>query len=174
MTTLVPARRWSLTTLHIEESVMPTTTTPTRDDAQIGARIDASAQAIRAKDINALMAHYAPDVVVFDLMPLQLQGADAYRKNFEAWFASVQGPIDYEIRDLRITMSGDVAFCRYLSRVRSTRTTGEKTDYWVRVTGGFQKMNGQWKITHEHVSLPFANRKTMQAALASTPGVVPG
>ncbi len=115
------------------------------------------------------MAQYAPDIVTFDLRPpLQVQGVDAYRKNFEAWFASVQGPIDYEIRDLRITMSDGVAFCHSLSHVKSTRTTGEKADYWVRVTSGFQKMNDQWMVTHEHVSMPF-NMETMQAALDLQP-----
>jgi ketosteroid isomerase-like protein len=74
---------------------MPTTMTPTTNDAEIRERIATSAQAIRAKDIDALMAHYAPDMVTFDMMPLQTRGADAYRRNFEAWFASVQGPIDY-------------------------------------------------------------------------------
>jgi uncharacterized protein (TIGR02246 family) len=148
---------------------MPTTTTPTREDAQIRECMDALAQALRAKKIDALMAHYAPDIVTFDLRPpLQVQGVDAYRKNFEAWFASVQGPIDYEIRDLRITMSDDVAFCHSLSHVKSTRTTGEKADYWVRVTSGFQKMNGQWMVTHEHVSMPF-NMQTMQAAVDLQP-----
>ena len=134
---------------------MPTTTTPATDAAQIREFIDASAQALRAKDINALMAHYAPDVVVFDLMPLQTQGADAYRKNFEAWFASVQGPIDYQISDLGITRSDDVASCHYVGHVRSTRTTGEKAEYRVRVTAGCRKLNGRWMITHEHVSVPF-------------------
>jgi uncharacterized protein (TIGR02246 family) len=148
---------------------MPTTTTPTREGAQIRECMDALAQALRAKKIDALMAHYAPDIVTFDLRPpLQVQGVDAYRKNFEAWFASVQGPIDYEIRDLRITMSDDVAFCHSLSHVKSTRTTGEKADYWVRVTSGFQKMNGQWMVTHEHVSMPF-NMQTMQAAVDLQP-----
>jgi uncharacterized protein (TIGR02246 family) len=145
---------------------MPTTTTRTRDDAQIHECIDASARAIRAKDIKAVMAHYAPDIVTFDLMPLQCQGVDAYRKNFEAWFASVQGPIHYETHEVRLTTRDDVAFGHYLGRVRSTRTTGEKTDYWVRVTAGFQKMNGKWMVTHEHVSVPFTNRETMLAALA--------
>ncbi len=37
---------------------MPPTTTATRDDAQIRARIDTLAQALRAKDIDALMTHY--------------------------------------------------------------------------------------------------------------------
>jgi uncharacterized protein (TIGR02246 family) len=146
---------------------MPPTTIAARDDAQIRACIDASAQALRAKDIDALMAYYSPDVVTFDLMPLQRQGAAAYRKNFEAWFASVQGPIDFEIRDLRITMGDDVAFCRYLGWVKSTRATGEKADYRVRVTAGLQKINGRWLISHEHVSVPFPTRESMQAALAS-------
>jgi ketosteroid isomerase-like protein len=148
---------------------MPMTTMPTREDAQIRERMDALAQALRAKDINTLMAHYAPGMVTFDLRPpLQLQGADAYRKNFEAWFASVQGPIDYEIRDLRVPMSDDLALCHYLGHVKSTRTTGEKSDYWVRVTSGFQKMNDQWMVTHEHVSMPL-NVETMQAALDLQP-----
>src|SRR5262245_59697602 len=107
---------------------MPTTTTATREEAQIRQRMDAWAQALRTKQIDTLRAHYAPEIVPFDLMPLQCQGAAAYRKNFEAWFASVQGPIDYEIRELRITTSDDVAFCHSVSRVRSTRTSGEKTD----------------------------------------------
>lgn len=127
-----------------------------REDAQIRESMDASGQALRAKDINALMAHYAPEIVTFDVRPpLQIEGVDANRKNFEAWFASVQGPIDYEISNLRITMGDDVAFSHYLVHVKSTKTTGEKADYWVRVTSGFQKMNGQWMVTHEHVSLPF-------------------
>jgi uncharacterized protein (TIGR02246 family) len=152
---------------------MPTTTIPTRSDAQIRESIDAWAQALRAKDLDVLMAHYAPDMVTFDLMPLQTLGADAYRKNFEAWFASVEGPIDYEIRDLRITTRDDVAFCHYLGHVMCTRTNGEKNDYWVRVTMGFQKMNGRWLVTHEHVSLPFTSRETLGAALASSRGSVP-
>ena len=148
---------------------MPTTMAPTREEAQIRKCVDSLAQALRAKDIKALMAHYAPDNVTFDFRPpLQVQGVDAYRKNFEAWFASVQRRIDYEIRDLRITTSDDVAFCHSLCHVKSTRTTGEKADYWVRVTSGLRKLNGQWMITHEHVSVPI-NMQTMQAALDLQP-----
>lgn len=144
---------------------MPTIATLTREDVEIRAFMDGLAQALRAKNIDALMAHYAPDNVTFDLRtPTQVKGADAYRKNFEAWFASVQGLIDYEIRDLRIAMRDDVAFCHYLGHVRSTRTTGEKSDYWVRVTTGLEKMSGQWMVTHEHISVPF-NMATMQALL---------
>ena len=134
---------------------MGTAATQTRQDFRIRERVDALAQALRARDIDGLMAHYAPDVVTFDVLPpARVQGADAYRKNFEAWFSSVRGPIDFEVRDLHITMNDDLAFCHYLGHVRSTRTTGKKSEYWVRVTAGFERMNGRWMITHEHVSLP--------------------
>ena len=60
------------------------------------------------------------------------------RKNFERWFSTVSGPIHYEIRDLQITASADVAFCHCLSHVQATRTNGENADDWaddrVRVT----------------------------------------
>lgn len=67
------------------------------------------------------------------------------------------------MRDLRITRSDDVAVCHYFGHVNSARTSGEHADYWVRVTAGCRKTNGQWMVIHEHVSMPFANRESMQA-----------
>jgi uncharacterized protein (TIGR02246 family) len=138
-------------------------TSPTMEHAQIHERIHEMEHAIRAKDIAALMEHYAPENVTFDLTPpTQVNGADAYRKNFEAWFASTRGSIDYQVHDARITVGEDVAFSHCLGHVQSTRTTGEKTDYWVRVTTGFQRKNGRWMVTHEHVSMPL-DMATMKA-----------
>jgi uncharacterized protein (TIGR02246 family) len=138
-------------------------TTSIDDDEPIREHVESLAQALRARDIDALMAHYAPDVVTFDLRPpAGIQGVDAYRKNFEAWFASVQGRIDYEIHELQIARSGDVAFCHSLSHIRSIRTSGEQADYWVRVTSGFRVVNGRWLIVHEHISMPI-DMQTLQA-----------
>jgi ketosteroid isomerase-like protein len=97
------------------------------DEAQIRELIDNWAKALRAKDINELMSHYTPDILVFDLAPpLQYKGTDAYRKNFEEWFPSFQGPVGYEIRDLRITTGDDVAFSHSLNRISGARTSAEK------------------------------------------------
>jgi uncharacterized protein (TIGR02246 family) len=129
---------------------------------RIRERIETLVKAIRAKDVDALWAHYAPDVVTFDVQPpLQVQGGD-YRQNFEMWFASLDGEIDYETKDLRISTSGDVAFCHSLNHIRSTRKNGEKADYWVRVSSGLRMIDGEWLITHEHVSLP-VSMQTMKA-----------
>ena len=135
---------------------MPTTATATKDEAQIRERLTAWTRALRAKDLDGLMALYAPDVVTFDLMPPhQVPDAAHYRKNFERWFVAMPGPIDYEMNDLSITVGGDVAFCRCLSHITATRANGEGVDYWVRVTVGFEKRNGDWLMTHDHVSMPF-------------------
>lgn len=142
---------------------MPTTTTATQDEAQLRERLDKWTRALHARDLNALMALYAPDTVTFDLMPpQQVKGADHYRKNFERWFAAMPGPIDYEIHDLRIMTGADVAFCHSLGHVKGTRANGDKADYWVRVTVGFQKRNGQWLMIHDHVSMPHS-METMKA-----------
>ena len=66
----------------------------------------------------------------------------------------MQGPIDYEMNDLRMSWSENHAFCHFLSHVRGTRVSGEKADYWVRVTTCLQRANGQWLVAHEHVSMP--------------------
>jgi ketosteroid isomerase-like protein len=72
------------------------------------------------------------------------------------------------MRDLHISTGDDVAFCHSLNRVSSTRTTGEHTDTWVRVTVGFRKIEGRWLVTHEHVSVPF-DMETSKASLDLTP-----
>jgi uncharacterized protein (TIGR02246 family) len=140
------------------------------DETQIRQLIDDWAKALRAKDINGVMSHYAPDILLFDLAPpLQYKGADAYRKNWEEWFATWQGPIGYEISDLSITAGGGVAFSHSLNRIHGKRTNGEETDVWVRLTACRRKINGKWLITHEHVSVPFYMDGSYKAAVDLKP-----
>src|SRR5262245_14307286 len=91
---------------------------PPSDEAAVRQRIDTLAEAIHNKNLDALMTHYAPDVVVYDLQPpLDVRGINAYRKNFERWFASMSGRINYEMLDLRISANESTAFCHCLSHV---------------------------------------------------------
>ena len=129
-------------------------TIPHKDEGQIRECLDKWTRALRAKDLSALAALYTPDTVAFDLMPPSQVDASHYLENFKRWFAAMSGPIDYEIHDLRITMSDDVAYSHNLGHVRGTRANGENADYWVRVTVGFKKLNGQWLVSHDHVSMP--------------------
>lgn len=139
-------------------------------EAQIRQLIDRWAESLRSKDVNAVMSHYAPDIVAFDLAPpLQYRGAGTYRKNWEAWFPTFRGSIGYEIRDLSIAASDDVAFCHSFNRITGSRTDDEKTDVWVRATFCCRKIDGKWKIVHEHQSVPFYMDGSYRAALDLTP-----
>jgi ketosteroid isomerase-like protein len=125
-------------------------------ESQIHAVMDNLANTIRAKDVDALMAHYAPDVLTFDLLPpLQYQGADAVRKRVSQWFSSFQGPIGLEMLNLSITAGGDVAFCSSLNGSTGTSKDGAKIEMWWRATNGFRKVDGKWLVTHGHSSEPF-------------------
>jgi len=140
------------------------------DEARIREAIDNWAKALRAKDIKSVMSHYAPDLVTFDLAPpLAYVGADSLRKNLEAWFPTFQGPIGHEISDLHIDVSQDLALCRSLNRITGTRTSGEKTDVWVRATVSFRKIDGKWLVTHEHTSVPFYMDGSYKAAIDLKP-----
>jgi uncharacterized protein (TIGR02246 family) len=149
---------------------MTTENTNATAEAQIYALIDAWAQAIRARDVNGVMSHYAADIVTFDLAPpLQYVGAEALRKNLQEWFATFRGPVGYEMRDLSITASDDVAFCHSRNRISGTRTNGEETDVWVRATVCYRKIDGKWLVTHEHASVPFYMDGSYRAAVDLKP-----
>ena len=125
------------------------------NELEIQHRIEMLAEAIRNKNIEQVLAHYAPDVIVFDLLPpLDVRGVAAYRRNFEKWFASMSGRISYEMMDLNVYASDDHAFCHCLSHVTGARTGGGRADYWVRVSSVWRKVNGEWLVAHEHVSMP--------------------
>jgi ketosteroid isomerase-like protein len=125
------------------------------DEADIRRRIDTLVEAIRAMDLEGVVALYAPDIVSFDLgPPLRSVGAEAKRKNWVDAFALYQPPLGYEMRDLTITVSDDVAFGHSLNRISGTVKNGDRTDLWLRWTAGFRKIDGTWLIAHDQVSVP--------------------
>ena len=129
------------------------------DEADIRRLIANMAEAIRAADIEGLRARFAPDVVSFDVGPqLQSVGAAAKIQNWVAAFTMLGPPRDYEIRDLTITVAGDVAFAHSFNRisgtVKSPNGNANRVGPWVRYTGVFRKIQGAWVIVHDHVSAP--------------------
>ena len=118
-------------------------------------RIEGLAQAIREKDLDHLMGFYAPEVVAFDVQPpLDTRGAGEYGKNFERWFASFEGPISFELKNLRVVPGEFTAFCHYLALIVGAIPDDQKIGYWVRGTTCFERRDGTWLVTHEHISMP--------------------
>ncbi len=129
----------------------------TADEAAIRALEDRFAAAVNAGDVNAIMKSYVPDqsLVVFDVVPpRQYLGADAYRKDWVDFFATLKGPPKFDITDLAIAVEGNLGFSHSIQRVRGTDTKGQPLDLTVRVTDGYRKVGGDWLIVLEHVSVP--------------------
>lgn len=121
-------------------------------------RVDDIAQAIRDKNLDQLMEFYARDVEVFDVRAsLNTSGAGSYRNNFEAWFDSFEGPLNFEMHNLRIAPGDNTAFCHYLALVTGARPGGRTSGYWVRGTTCFERRDSEWLVTHEHISMPASN-----------------
>ena len=127
--------------------------------------------AIAARDAPAAMAVLAPDLVVFELAgPLRIAAAEATDvEAMQAWLNSWDGPIETEISGLQIHVSGDVAFCHSLNRLRATRSGGQAVDFWMRSTLGLRRRDGEWKVVHGHTSVPFHTDGCFRAALDLMP-----
>lgn len=125
------------------------------DEAGIRQHIDKLVEAIRALDLDGVKSIYAPDIVSFDVQPpLQHVGAEAKWKNWVEVFTAFQRPLGCEIRDLTITVDGDVAFAHSLNRLSGTLKNGNRSGFWVRATSCFRRVDGSWLVAHDHVSVP--------------------
>jgi PhnB protein len=140
--------------------------TPT--DVRVRTLIDDWAEAMRAKDADGVMGHYAADSVTFDLAP-PLVSTAADVKGLQAWFATWRGPLGFEIRDLNLTTGEGTAFCHCLGRLSGTKTDGEHADVWFRLTLCFREVGGRWKIAHQHESVPFYMDGSYRAAVDLQP-----
>jgi uncharacterized protein (TIGR02246 family) len=124
------------------------------DDDAIRGLIATLVEALRAKDLDRLARMFAPDIVSYDIEPpLRHRGAAAKADNWARVFAAYDD-IDYEVRDLDVTVGGDVAFVRSLNRLSGTLAGGRHAATWVRWTGCLRRLDGEWLIVHDHVSVP--------------------
>jgi PhnB protein len=140
----------------------------TDDMAAIRRILDQRARALRAKDAEALTADYAEDLLTYELAPpLATRGVD--RPALEKWLAGWEGPVASETRDLTIEVGGDVAYSTSLNRMQAVSRSGKPMNLWVRTTLGFRKVEGRWRIAHEHVSVPFYMDGSERAALDLKP-----
>ncbi|MFG2191925.1 YybH family protein [Streptomyces sp. NPDC048639] len=143
------------------------TTDISADVAAIHEVIDARTQALREKDPQRIITHYAPAVVAFDLAPpLATTGVDA--QAIGAWLTTWDGPLGYEVEQLAVSAAGDVAFTHSLDHMHG-RQSGATTDLWFRTTLGLERIGGRWLITHEHQSTPFYMDGSGKAALDLAP-----
>lgn len=113
--------------------------------------------ALRAKDIDRIMALYVPDesLVVFDAVPpRQYVGAKAFRKDYEGFFATFPGPNSGRFDQLHVVTADSLAYAHSIGTFVLTDKSGKQLTWVFRLTDVFRKINGRWLIVHEHASWP--------------------
>jgi uncharacterized protein (TIGR02246 family) len=136
-----------------KENAMPETT---NDQQQILDLIAQWRAALEAKDVERLLRDYAPDVLSFDAIPpYKLEGIDSVKNAWTSCLPYFPDTFRSEHRDLKVHVSGDVAFVHGLHRFVPEPPDHPCGQSWLRVTVGLQRMDGVWKVVHEHLSIPF-------------------
>lgn len=128
----------------------------TTDEGAIRALVADWSLALEARDAEALVAHYAPDAVIYDCV------ARAVRMDREglrqAWLQCLPYFPDKfrsEHRDLVVEVGGDIAFLHGLHHLVPEEAGHPAGATWMRVSACYRRIGGRWLAVHEHVSIPF-------------------
>ncbi|CAN5470469.1 hypothetical protein BH10PSE7_BH10PSE7_14370 [soil metagenome] len=140
----------------------------TTAETEIRTVIDSWAKALRAKDAKGVVAHLSPDFLHYSLAP-PLRSSGNGTDGLQSWFDTWDAGLGYDIRDLKITAAGDIAFSHSLNHLSGTKRNEGKSEVWFRQTLGFRRIAGTWKIVHEHESVPFYMDGSLKAAVDLKP-----
>lgn len=139
------------------------------DEAAIQKLTERFIAAFNSGDIDEMMKAYIPNetFVIFDIVPRdEYRGADTYRNYWIDMLSHFSESPKIEINNLTITVDDSVGFGYSFQRVTGTDKQGNSVDRTVRVTNGYCKIEGNWLIALEHVSVP-VNLKTGKADFTS-------
>ncbi len=142
------------------------------DEAEIRRLIAAWSAALEAKDVDAMTADYLPDAIMFDAIPpYKTVGKAAIREAWVNCLPYFPEKFKSEHRDISVHVSGDLALVHGLHHFVPTPADDPLGQNWMRVTIGYRRVDGNWKVVHEHISVPF-NPMNNQAWFIKNPDVV--
>jgi ketosteroid isomerase-like protein len=129
------------------------------NETQIRALIENWAEAVRNRDINAILAFHSENFVMYDVPePFQSVGLDSYRKTWDIFFKYTK-PGMFDIHEMKIVSADHVAFAYGRMQCADKTDREEYIPLDFRITIGLKKIKGQWTILHEHHSIPAAQGK---------------
>jgi ketosteroid isomerase-like protein len=117
--------------------------------------LESWAESVRRKNIDGILAHHAEDVLLFDVVPpLQARGLEAYGTSWvDQFFPWYGNDGRYDLSEINVVAGDRAAFATALVHCAGTHD-GRRAEFTLRLTVGFEKRNGTWRIVHEHHSEP--------------------
>lgn len=129
-----------------------------RDEAAIRGVIAGWSAALAARDVDGLMAHYAPDAVIYDCVARAVRmDAAGLRAVWTECLPYFPTRFRSEHRDLVVEVGGDIAFVHGMHHLvpEGADAAHPAGATWMRVTACYRRIAGAWMAVHEHVSIPF-------------------
>jgi ketosteroid isomerase-like protein len=105
------------------------------NEEQIRTLIGRWTAAIQRRDLDAVLADHADDIVMFDVPPPQqgVRGIDAYRESWPPFFQWLDSGAVFEIESLQVTAGDEVAFAYALLRCGIEKSFAENPDTRLRL-----------------------------------------
>ena len=133
--------------------------------AAIAAIFDQWFEQTAAKNLAGLMEHIDPDIVSYEVAGAQQYvGISQVRAVCEQGLQSAAGEVAFDIPDLTIQFSGDLAVEWEIDRIR---TAG--AEFRNRGTRIFQRSHDTWRLIHQHLSVPMDVEGSGPAGDSQTP-----
>lgn len=127
--------------------------------------IDRLIQAVQSKNVDQIMAFYAPQIRAFDAIgQLQFRGIEAYRAHWKACMESCPDEGVFELHEVEVLAGEGLAVANWLARCGPD----EQQVGWMRGTQAWRNQDGQWQVVHDHWSAPF-DVETGKALFELTP-----
>ncbi len=124
-------------------------------ETQVRAVLEDWAKATQQNRKDEILKNHIPDLVIFDVLPpMKYESAESYRRSWDDWQPETQSEGQFDLEDLSITASTDLAFAHCFIRCGGMMPDGLTFQDLVRATFCLKKIDGTWKILHQHISKP--------------------
>lgn len=119
-------------------------------EASVRAAVEEYNRAMVQKDLPALKALLAPDIVLYEHSVKNIGLDDVWDHHLKPEVEAFEGT-KAEFSDVRVWVAGDVALVTRQYRITATMA-GKPVDASGNETMGWMRRDGQWKVVHIHYS----------------------
>lgn len=120
--------------------------------------IDRYTAAVESLDADAMLALYAPDARIFDMvMPWEHRSAESFRALVEQWFNMTGANPTVKFNDVSIVEADAIAVLTAIVDYLDDGKNGERNCMSNRLTWVLQPGGDELLITHEHTSAPLSD-----------------
>ncbi|EBA13453.1 Ketosteroid isomerase-like protein [Roseobacter sp. CCS2] len=132
-------------------------------------------EAFENQNVESIMSFYVDEIYSYDMMAaptddglaMAFDGEPIWRANWVSFFEMFEDDLEVTIENLTVYQSGDIATVRGLTRLEGT-AFGQYIDMWARETNVLRRVDGDWLVVHDHVSVPI-NFASGEALMNLTP-----